>query len=151
MSDGYAEQLSLAFEGPILTDEGLAAESGPDSEQQAINAAGIQACRETLARLASHIHPDTPEGWGPNSYRSMGPGWVENADGDVEPPENGERYDSDPDKYLHHLLEEARRGINRSGIADCIATLLDRRLSEPDWEEIAEVVEDQHRRDNSAA
>lgn len=139
-----AEQLNLAFEGPTT-------ESGPDSErQQAINAAGIQACRKTLG-AAGHIHPDTPEGWGPNFYRSMGPGWIENSDGDVKPPENGERYDSDPDEYLHHLLEEARKGVNRSRIADCIATLIDGRLPEPDWKEIAIKVEARHREDNSAA
>lgn len=147
------EQLSLALEGPISADKGLTTESGPDSERRrTINTAGIQACRETLARPASHIHSDdTLEGWGPNFYRSMGPGWIENANGDVEPPENGERYDSDPDEYLHHLLEEARRGVNRSRIADCIATLIDGRLPEPDWKKIAREVDARHREDNSAA
>lgn len=151
MSASHAEQLSLAFEGPISPDEGLTAESSPDSKQRSINAAGIHACREALAESVSHVHPDTPEGWGPNSYRSMGPGWVENSDGDVEPPENGKCYDSDPGEYLNHLLEKAREGVNRARVADCIATLLDRRLPEPDWEKIAREVEAQHRRDNSAA
>lgn len=151
MSASHAEQLSLAFEGPISPDEGPTAESNPDSKQRSINAAGIHACRGALTESVSHVHPDTPEGWGPNFYRSMGPGWIENSDGDVKPPENGERYDSDPDEYLHHLLEEARRGVNRSRIADCIATLIDGRLPEPDWKKIAREVDARHREDNSAA
>lgn len=65
-------------------------------------------------------------GWGPNEYRSVGPGWVENDEGEVLPPETGETYDTNPGLYASHLRGADRQGekvrqhdLNMAGIAAC--------------------------------
>ena len=90
--------------------------------------------------------------FGPNGYRSLGPLWVENSEGDVLSPSNGVTYDLDPSGYKAHLREVCSAAAARAGIAACHEILWRSRFpEEPDWNAIRRKVDAQHRVDNAAA
>jgi hypothetical protein len=74
-------------------------------------------------------------GYGPSDYRSLGPGWVEDPEGNVVPPENGELYDTNPESYILHMSDLVREAATRAGIAACREAVWQSWLKANGWEE----------------